>query len=82
MRKHQFTKKDIGAAVVFKALNGDSYSATVVQVFFEYVRVRYTDASPIGSFLPDSPVRHAIVPRAEWASRLTLFPADSKFFAL
>lgn len=82
MRKHQFTKKDIGASVVFKDLNGDSYSATVVEVASDFLRVRYLSLAPIGCFKPVCPVRHAVVPRAEWASRLTLFPADSKFFVI
>jgi len=78
-RKHQFTKKDIGASVVFAGFDGGSYSATVTEVTSESVRVQYFPYTPINGFVP-KPV-YATVSRAEWA-RLTLFPADSKFLAI
>jgi len=81
-RLHQFTKRDVGASVVFKNFNGDSHSATVVEVTRESVRVQYFNAplrNRAGS-LTYQPV-FSVLPRAEWG-RLTLFPAGSKFLVI
>jgi len=72
MRKHQFTKKDIGAAVVFAGFDGGSYSATIVNAAPQYVTVRYF---PINS----QPVFTMVV-RADWR-RLTRF-GNSLFMAV
>jgi len=62
--KNSFSKKDIGAAVVFAGFDGGSYSATITDVTPEYVRVQYF---PVGM----QPV-YVMVVRADW-KRLTRF---------
>lgn len=72
-RFHQFTKKDIGTAVVFAGFDGGSYSGTVVSVTSQCVTVRYF---PIN----ENPV-FAMVVRHDW-SRLTLFSVGSNFLTI
>lgn len=82
-KKHQFTKSDIDAAVVFAGFDGGSYSATVVEVTRDIVRIKYFPHAPLrnraGGFVL-RPV-YAVLQRADWG-RLTLFPKDSKFITL
>ena len=79
-KTYQFTKKDIGAAVVFAGFDGGSYSATIVDVcpagvpFCDrWVRVGYF---PAGS----TPV-YVALRSVDW-HRLTLFPKNSNFLVL
>lgn len=83
MRKHQFTKRDRDSAVVFSGFDGRSYSATVVEVTPDTVRIRYFPDAPIPRYGGGWYVRpaYAVIPRAEW-HRLTRFPTSSKFFVL
>jgi len=62
--KNSFSKKDIGAAVVFAGFDGGSYSATIVNAEPQYVTIKYF---PVSS----QPVFTMVV-RADW-HRLTRF---------
>lgn len=77
--KNSFSKKDIGAAVVFAGFDGGSYSATIKDVTAELVCVEYF---PLPSLLPGvlpQPVS-AFVKRQDWR-RLTRFGTE-KFMVL
>lgn len=79
MKPHIFTTKDIGASVVFAGFDGGSYSATVVGVTRDFVRVQYFPFAPLNGHAP-TPV-YATVMRADW-KRLTPFAPGSKFMVL
>jgi len=72
--KNSFSKKDIGAAVVFAGFDGGSYSATVTDVTADTVRVQYFPIAPLNGAAP-RPVYSTVV-RADW-KRLTRFGAAS-----
>jgi len=73
LHQHRFTSRDLGISVVFAGFDGGSYSAQVVDVTPDYVRVRYIPTV-------QGPVTTMVV-RADW-HRLTRFPAGSKFLAI
>jgi hypothetical protein len=77
---YQFSKKDIGAAVVFAGFDGGSYSATIVDVRDTGIPLR--DYTVRISYFPagKTPV-YATLSRADWG-RLTLFPEGSNFLVL
>lgn len=83
MSKYKFTKKDVGAAVVFAGFDGGRYSATVIEVSRGVVRIKYFPHPPLRNraggqvFTP----AYATLVREEW-KRLTLFAPGSKFLVL
>jgi hypothetical protein len=75
------TKFSIGDAVVFRAFNGDSVSATIIGVTPEAVCVAYPVGlhRVIGHLVPK--MERVTVKRADYG-RITAFPKDSKFLVL
>jgi hypothetical protein len=68
MSKNSFTRKDIGAVVVFAAFDGGSYSATIKDVTAKGILLRYFMGSP-------API-YKCLPHAD-SNRLTRFGSSS-----
>jgi len=79
-KTYQFSKKDIGAVVVFAGFDGGSYSARIVEARITNIPLR--DQTVKVEYFPAGKVPvYATLDRADWG-RLTLFPKDSNFLVL